>query len=384
VNLAIQAKQRHPDCEVTLLEKEEDCGLHASGRNSGVLHAGFYYTSDSLKARFTREGNQLLTSYCEERDLLINRCGKLVVAKNAGEIETLNELLRRGKANEVELREITEKETKEIEPRAKTFGKALFSPTTASVDPRQVLAALLRDAKRLGVRVLPSTAFVGHSKDHIQTSQGRLSVGYVINAAGLYADKIAQAFGFSQNYQIVPFKGLYLIGDEPKGALRTNIYPVPNLKNPFLGVHFTVTADGKVKIGPTAIPAFWREHYRGLENFSLKELFEVAGRELGLLIRNDFGFRRLALEELAKYFRPRMLKLASELAEPVPHGLYQKWGATGIRAQLFHIKERRLEMDFVYEGDDRSFHVLNAVSPAFTCSMSFTRYLFDEIDALTA
>ena len=379
LNLALITKRRHPDCKVTLLEKESECGLHASGRNSGVLHAGFYYTADSLKAKFTREGNELLTNYCLDRKLPIHQCGKLVVAKNADELNSLTELLKRGKANKVELYEISKKEAQEIEPRVRTYEKALFSPTTSSVDPKEVLNLMLQDAEVAGVNILFGTAYLGNDGNRVETSKGQIDAGFVINAAGLYADKIARNFGFSKKYQIIPFKGLYLISNEPKGSIKTNIYPVPNLKNPFLGVHFTITAHGKIKIGPTAIPAFWREHYKGFENFNAKEFFEIISQELSLFIRNDFNFRGLALQELYKYYKPRMLKLASELASGISKQDYTVRGPAGIRAQLFNLEERKLEMDFCFEGDQDSFHVLNAVSPAFTCSIPFTRYLYTKM-----
>ena len=167
--------------------------------------------------------------------------------------------------------------------------------------------------------------------------------------------------------------------DEPQGALKTHIYPVPRLENPFLGVHFTVTVDGRINVGPTAIPAFWREHYKGLENFNFSELVEIGMRELGLFIRNDFGFRSLAFEELANYYKPRMVAQAAELAAGVFPKDYRRWGPAGIRAQLINIKQKQLEMDFYYEGDRESFHVLNAVSPAFTCSLSFSRHIMEQI-----
>ena len=380
VCLALEARRRYPESRVTILEKEKDCGLHASGRNSGVLHAGFYYTADSLKARFTRDGNSAMTAYCQERGLLINRCGKLVVAQNERELEGLAELLRRGTINGVQLHEITAREAQEIEPRVRTYEKALFSPATSSVDPIEVMGSLVRDAREAGIDIRTATAYLGHDDGGVRTSQGRLSAGYVINAAGLYADRIAADFGFSSDYRIIPFKGLYLYADEPVGAIRTHIYPVPDLRNPFLGVHFTVTAHGKIKIGPTAIPAFWREHYSGLGNFKLGELAEIVAQEMRLWWHNEFDFRRLAREELAKYSRVRMARLASALATGVDPKRYRVRGAPGLRAQLFNVRTRRLEMDFRFEGDRRSFHVLNAVSPAFTCAMPFTRFLFDRID----
>ena len=384
VNLALQARRRYPDARVTLIEKEADCGVHASGRNSGVLHAGFYYTADSLKAKFCRDGNRALTQYCVERGIALNRCGKLVVARNAEEVATLRVLLERGRANGVELHDLDIKQAQEIEPRVKTYERALFSPSTSSVDPKEVMAALLHDARMAGVQLVTGTAYTGHTGDVVHTSAGRIAAGYVINAAGLYADKIACDFGFSRDYRIIPFKGLYLYSNEPPGAVRTNIYPVPDLRNPFLGVHFTITSQGKAKLGPTAIPAFWREHYHGLANFNAGEMWEIMRREAGLFLRNDFDFRRLAFEELAKYSRTRMVKLAAELATGVKLDNYTKWGPPGIRAQLIDLKKRKLEMDFRYEGDAKSFHVLNAVSPAFTCSMPFTAHLFDHIDGLLA
>lgn len=380
LNMALQAKRRHPAARVVLIEKECDIGLHASGRNSGVLHAGFYYSADSLKARFTRDGNRRLTRYCLERGIPINRCGKLVVAKDACEVQTLEELLRRGRANGVELSKLTRAEARDIEPRVKTCDYALYSPTTASVDPRLVMESLRVDAKDLGIDLVLNAAYVGRGDGSIRTSSGSWSAGYVINAAGLYADKIAKDFGFAERYAIIPFKGLYLYSDEPAHALRTNIYPVPDLRNPFLGVHFTLTVSGRIKIGPTAIPAFWRQNYSGLDNFDLGELGEILQQEIGLFVRNQFDFRRLALEEFTKSFKRRLVALAGQLAEGVEPKDYRHWGAPGIRAQLYDTEARRLEMDFRFEFDDRSLHILNAVSPAFTCSIPFAEYLFEHIE----
>ncbi|MDP6946834.1 MAG: L-2-hydroxyglutarate oxidase, partial [Myxococcota bacterium] len=148
---------------------------------------------------------------------------------------------------------------------------------------------------------------------------------------------------------------------------------------PFLGVHFTVTVDGHTKLGPTAIPAFWREQYEGLSGFSLPELLEITGRQMGLLVRSDFDFKTLAIEELRKYSRRHLVGLSTGLATGVSPANYRRWGRPGIRAQLLNITTRRLEMDFVIEGDDRSFHVLNAVSPALTCSLPFAELVVDEI-----
>jgi L-2-hydroxyglutarate oxidase len=380
--VARELKRRYSDASVTVLEKEPQCGLHASGRNSGVIHAGFYYSADSLKAKFTREGNLALTGFCEDEKIPLNRCGKLVVAQSEQDLPQLDELLRRAQRNSVPLESISAEEARKIEPRVKTVERALFSPSTKTADPLSILAALFRCAESEGIKFQTGVSYVRRSKGGVETSAGSRECGYFVNAAGLYADRIALEHGFSEHYRILPFKGLYLYSNEAAGAFRTNIYPVPDLRNPFLGVHFTVSVDGKAKIGPTAIPAFWREQYKVTERFNFSELLEIVWRSCGLFASANFDFRRLAMEELRKYSRPHLVGLAARLAEGVSAGQYTKWGKPGIRAQLLDLRTRKLEMDFVLEGDSKSFHVLNAVSPAWTCSIPFSKYICDKIEAL--
>lgn len=382
LNIARGLRRKFPDASVHLLEKETECGFHASGRNSGVLHAGFYYSPDSLKARFTWQGNRLLTEYCEAKNIPLNKCGKLVVAKDHADHASLDELLRRGRANGIPIEEVSERDAKAIEPRVKTCERALFSPATSTVDPSKVMQAMRWDAEEEGVQIHCGVRYLRSSRGRVMTSQGAYDVGYVVNAAGLYADRIARDYEFSEHYRILPFKGLYLYSNEPVGSIRTNIYPVPDLKNPFLGVHFTVAASGKIKIGPTAIPGFWREQYAGMANFQWGEFIEVATRGIGLLANSNFDFRKLAIKEMGKYSRSKMVSLASELVEGVKLEHYQSWGTPGIRAQLVDIKKRKLEMDFVLEGDRDSMHVLNAVSPAFTCGLPFAEHVCDRIQTI--
>lgn len=378
LSIARELKKRYPDSRITVLEKEHDVGAHASGRNSGVLHAGFYYTKDSLKAQFTKQGNAALTAYCVEKKIPINRCGKLVVARDAQDLPGMQELLRRGQQNNIPLELISVAQAQAIEPRVKTFQQALFSPTTASVDPKVVLQHIREDAIREGIIIHFGVLYRGFNQGLIQTNVNDYQCGYLINAAGLYADKVAKDFGFAKHYSILPFKGLYLYADATE-QLRTHIYPVPELKNPFLGVHFTLTATGQVKMGPTAIPAFWREQYQGLEQLNWQEMWEIIKRELGLLLRAGFDFRRLAFNELRKYQRSHLIQHAAELVHGIEKKNYRHWGKPGIRAQLLNTKTRQLEMDFILEGDERSLHVLNAVSPAFTCSMPFAGYVVDVV-----
>ena len=379
LSIARQLKRLYTDSSVVILEKEPACGLHASGRNSGVLHAGFYYSPDSLKAQFTKQGNERLRQYCKEKNIALNQCGKLVVAKDHTELPAMDELVKRGKTNGIPLQEITEIEAKEIEPRVKTWERALYSPTTATVDPTHVVNAMVNDAKNEGVDIHYDSGYQSRQGTVVQSSKNAYEAGYIVNAAGLYADHIARDFGFSEQYRILPFKGLYLYSNEPPGTIRTNIYPVPDLRNPFLGVHVTVTAQGKAKIGPTAIPAFWREQYESFGNFKFSELVDVLVRQAGLFMFSGFDFKRLAYEEIQKYSRTHLVQLATTLMDGITPDRYKTWGRPGIRAQLLDTKNRKLEMDFVLEGDAQSMHVLNAVSPAFTCSLPFAEHVCQKI-----
>ena len=381
ISIARELKSRNPNSGVCILEKEHQCGLHASSRNSGVLHAGFYYTADSLKARFTKEGNQRLTKYCEIKNLALKKCGKLVVAQNESELVWLDELMTRARNNGVPLELITAEESQAIEPRAKTYQKALFSPTTASINPTELVKSLLSDAIQEGVQLKTNTQYIHRvGKSSIKTSNGIFEAKYIINAAGLYADKIGRDFNFSKDHRILPFKGLYLYSNEPPGALNTHIYPVPDLTNPFLGVHFTITSDDKIKIGPTAIPAFWREQYQGWSNFNMPELTEIILRQAGLFLSSNFDFKALAFRELKKYSKPLLVSLAAKLAKGVDIKHYRQWGLAGIRAQLLNIRKKELEMDFVLEGDKQSMHILNAISPGLTCALPFADYVCDQIE----
>ncbi len=379
LSMAHNLRKRYPDASIVVLDKEDEVGRHASGRNSGVLHAGFYYTADSLKARFTRDGNRAMREFCESYKLDINPCGKVVVARNEAERQTLHELLRRGEANGVEVRIISEEEATEIDPNIRTYREALHSPTTATVDPRQVLEKLRHIVVSEGTRLMLGNPWMGNlGNNHVMIRTHTLTAGKIINCAGLYADRIAQAYGFGARYTILPFKGIYLKYSGEPAPVRTNIYPVPKLENPFLGVHYTVTVDGTVKIGPTAIPAFWRENYRGLERFRPDELTEILWYDAKLFATDSFGFRKLALEEFRKYSKRHLAELAAGMVRQIDAERFDTWSTPGIRAQLLDKESLELVQDFIVEGDARSVHILNAVSPAFTCALPFTEWVIEE------
>ena len=244
--MARSLRQMKPLSSILIVDKEQDVGEHSSGRNSGVLHAGFYYTADSLKARFTVQGSASLREYCASRNIPVNMCGKLVVAMDARELEVLHELERRGKRNGSDVTLISADEAKKYEPGVHTYQKALYSPKTASLEPMAVLLALKADLAAVGVDLVFGAEFKGRQGQVITTTMGVYEGRKIINCAGLYADQVARHFGFGKKYTMIPFKGLYLKYAKNKTDVKMNVYPVPHLKNPFLGVHFTKTVDGTI------------------------------------------------------------------------------------------------------------------------------------------
>jgi L-2-hydroxyglutarate oxidase LhgO len=379
LSIAKELKSRNPDKSIVVLEKESDVAYHSSGRNSGVLHAGFYYTSDSLKAKFTKDGNVSLKEYCKKNSLKINECAKVVVANDESELEALYELEKRGLKNGVNVKIIDEEELRAIDANAKTFKYALYSPDTATVDPTEICMHIKKELIDNGVKFYFDEGYAKRVDANrvLSTKKREFYSKKIINCAGLYADKIAKDFDFSKDYVIIPFKGIYLKYTKPDKPIKTNIYPVPNLNNPFLGVHYTITVDGTIKIGPTAIPAFWRENYKGFENFNFKELSEILAKQSGLFISNAFNFRSLAFDELKKYNKKYFVSLATKMVKEIDKDGFNEWSKPGIRAQLLNIKTQELLQDFVVEGDGDSVHVLNAVSPAFTSSFPFSKWVVE-------
>ena len=368
MTIAYELKQKYPNSKIVIIEKENEVALHASGRNSGVLHAGFYYSKNSLKAKFTVEGNKLMKEFCKNHGIFINETKKVVICSNEEELHGIYELHKRAKINNVDTSIIDEKELEQIDPNIKTYKKALYSPTTASIDPTTVCLTLKEVLIKQGVQFYFNT----HFKDI------DIKYNYLINSAGVYADKIAKSFGLATNYTLLPFKGIYLKYTKNKTCIKTNIYPVPNLQNPFLGVHYTITVDGSIKIGPTAIPAFWRENYKGFKNFKLKEMIEILYYETKLFIFNSFNFRSLAIDEMKNYNDKNFIQKAKNMVNTIDDNF--KPIPAGIRAQLLNTKTNELVQDFVLEHGTNSIHILNAVSPAFTCSFAFAKYVVTQID----
>lgn len=378
LTIAHELSESFPAARIDLIEKERDVALHASGRNSGVIHAGFYYHADSHKAHFCVEGNKLLKQFCRRHGLVLNECGKWVVATNEAEADRMEELFRRAVINNVY---VERKPASKVPGNIQTMESALWSPSTASIDPVQVCQTLKSILHQRNVTFHFNTLVTDVLDGVIRTQTIYLEPQLTINAAGAYADRIARLFGVIHPYTMIPFKGLYLIHDGSDDAIQSHIYPVPDIRNPFLGVHFTATADGRLKIGPTAIPALWREHYSGFDRFQLNEFSELIYHGSRLWWKNPFDFRRLAFEEVLKYIKPVLRRQATKLVPDMDVSAFQRWARPGIRAQLVNTKTLELEEDFIFHEQSDAMHILNAVSPAFTGAFAMARHIVQRITA---
>ncbi len=364
--------------DIVIMDKETDLGRHASGRNSGVLHAGIYYDPGTLKARHCLRGNFKMREYCKEKGLPLLESGKVIVARTEDELPTLHTLHDRAVENGAKVELISEKRLADVEPNAKTSKEALLSHYTAVVDPKKILEALRRDLLDTGkVRFMLGSKFLGRESGNVAaTSTGPVGYEMFINAAGAYSDKVAKAFGVGLEYRLIPFKGIYKkLGKKCSDMIRGSIYPVPNIKNPFLGIHFTRNVYGDVYLGPTAIPALSRENYGIVKGLDL-EFPEILYRDAVLFMKNK-KFRGVALDEPRKYFFKYFFSDAKKLVKHLEPSYIEDSPKVGIRPQLVDIEKNELVMDFIVKKSNDSVHVLNSISPAFTSSMHFAEIVVD-------
>lgn len=368
-----------PGIRLAIIEKEELPGQHQTSHNSGVLHAGIYYQPGSLKARLCTSGVKKMIAFCDEHGIRYELCGKVIVATTEDELDKLDELYRRGKENGVPgLTRITPQELKEIEPYA-TGLAALYSPQTGIADFPRVARVLAEQAQARGADLYTSSPLqaikAGNGELKLQVPWGEIRTRYLINCGGLYSDRIAAMAGLSPELRIVPFRGeYYWIKPERAYLVRNLIYPVPDPKFPFLGVHFTRTIHGGVEAGPNAVPAFAREGYTRYD-VRWDELREMLGYPGFWAIARKYWraglyeiYRSISKEEFTRSLQ-KLVPAISE-ADLTP-------GGAGVRAQAV-TPDGRLVDDFHFAGDDRSLHVLNAPSPAATASLAIGEYIAAE------
>ncbi len=383
--IAHQLLERRISKSIAILDKEYQLGLHSSGRNTGVLHAGLYYKPGSLKAKVCVNGAKRLRAWVTDRGLPLHCCGKVIVPPYQHLDAQLDVLAERGIANGATVEFLDEQQLFELIPEARTSsGRALWTPDTAVVKSLKVVKRLQEEVKERGISIL--TGNQGWSFEpglrQVRLANGqRLSYGHLFNCAGLQADRVAHALDVGRDYILLPFKGLYwqLKPDCPIQP-RVNLYPVPDLNVPFLGVHFTPSADEHplVSIGPTATPAWGRENYRGID--ALEPV--MAASNLAVLARqylsNRGGFRRYVHEQAFLALPPLLLRAAQQLIPAVRAEHIELSQKVGIRSQLFNRNTQRLEDDFMCLQGPASTHVMNAISPAFTASFSLADLIIDE------
>ena len=382
LTIARELKLRSPKASVALVEKESEIGLHASGRNSGVLHAGIYYASDSYRASFCQSGAIQLKEYIETKGIHIKNCGKLIVSSSEIEHERMLKLYGRGVSNGISLELISKKEALKKEPFVQTYEGAIWSPDTSVVNIKEVLSALYCDLLEMGVKF-----YFNQMVDKVDVSQKTLngpkgaivSYDFLFNAAGAFADKVAHQFDVGLDYKLLPFKGMYRSLDPKIGEyLKTLIYPTPDPSFPFLGVHTNMSFNQQHFVGPSALPALGRENYKIFADLNLIESIEMLFSLSKVMYRSK-EIRKHAFEEVKKlnieYFSDQLQKLFNF---PILNfvGEYKK---CGIRPQLFSKKENKLIQDFKIIKAKQSVHVLNAISPAFTSSFAFAKHCVDSI-----
>ncbi|EKD26182.1 MAG: FAD dependent oxidoreductase [uncultured bacterium] len=355
---------------VIILEKEHEAGMHASGRNSGVIHSGINQKPGSIKARMCVDGSLMLRNYCKEKSIPMNECGTIVIANNENQIKTLDKLMEMGTACGVSnLKFLSESELKEKEPNSSGI-KALFSPNGAAVDSEKLVKTMALDVISLGGKILTGEKVVGISGLKVKTEKNEYTANHIINCAGLYADKVAHMMNEGLDFKVIPFRGEYM--EVSNVSINSMIYQTPDLRFPFLSVHMTKETDGKIIAGPTAVLSFGRESYN--KEINIKESFEFLTSLRFFLLVVQPGFFSMAFQAFKMSFsKYSFCKEIQKVSPRVIPGLIKPF-RSGIRAQMVD-KYGRFVDDHVVTFKKSYTNVLNCVSPGMTCSMAFAKYV---------
>lgn len=363
--------------DTSVLDKEREAGMHSSGRNSGVIHSGINHKPESIKGKYCLRGNKLLREYCTNKGVPMQQCGTLVVARNDLEDERLTRILNMGeKLGVPDLMRLEGDGIQYKEPACTRCARnALYSPTGAIVDSKALLASVIGDAKDAGARFNFGEKVKKVLEDRIITDKGELQYDYLINCAGLEADRIAHMRGIREDLFIVPFRGSYWRIDQL--ALNTMVYCPPDPNFPFLGVHLTPTTNGLSLAGPNASLALGRESYKG--EFNVRDIYDM--------LRQRGFWRMLARKEFLHQARDNLRTALSKSAflkeingltsKPIKEGDI-KPSRAGIRAQLVDSSGKLVD-DLVVEHKERETHILNAVSPGMTCCLAFAEEMVKKI-----
>ena len=380
---AYHLKLQNPDLDVLLLEKENNLAEHQTGHNSGVIHSGIYYKPGSHKAEFSKKGSQSMIHFCREYNIPYNQCGKVIVATDENELDRLRALYERGLQNGLQVTLLNAEEVNQIEPYVQTVG-GIKVQETAIVNYKKVTEQFKLLFEEVGGEInfnTPVTSIkTSEDKIVLNSYEQQFKSKSIINCAGLYSDKIARMSGVNTDIQIIPFRGeYYQLNESKEKYVQTLIYPVPNPELPFLGVHFTNMIDGGVDVGPNAVLGLRKEAYKkiGLDKSETLEILKFPGLyKMGIKnIKEALGeyyrsFNKRAFVNNAQKLIPSLRK---EDIEPIE---------AGVRAQAM-LSDGTLLDDFVFEKGKHSLHVLNAPSPAATCSIEIGKAISKEFEQLS-
>ncbi len=387
LTIAHQLIEKDISINICIVDKETSLGAHSSGRNSGVLHAGIYYKPGSTRAKVCIDGAKRLKQWIDYKKLPIKNCGKIIVPQKYELDNQIDNLYNRGIKNGAVVEIIDQKQISELAPYVvSSSGRALWSPKTSVVNPISIIKSLENDLKSKGITFLYGESdLVIHNREkkiHLKNNQF-LNYGHLINCAGLQSDKIAHQFGVAKEYYLVPFKGIYWgIKKEFPFRIKTNIYPVPDLKMPFLGIHFTPTFNDEfpVSIGPTANLALGRENYNSFDRIEPISTLRNISLLLNQYFLNKGNFRNYFHEQAFLSLAPLFLKEAKKLVPSLKPEYVKLSKKVGIRSQVFNKKTEKLEDDFLCINGQNSTHLLNVISPAFTASFSFADLVISKLE----
>ena len=377
---ALKLKEKMPDVEITILEKEDDVAKHQTGNNSGVIHSGIYYKPGSLKARNCINGYKMLLDFCDNQNIEYNLCGKVIVATEEGELDYLETLYQRGVENGLEnLTKLNEAELKEYEPYVNGIA-GIHVPQTGIVDYKIVAQKMKELLIAEGVELLfnqeVKQIYKSGTHREIRTKTKIYETDFIVSCAGLQSDRIAALTEKNLNIKIIPFRGeYYKLKKEAHHLVKTLVYPVPDPNFPFLGVHFTNLINGGVEAGPNAVFSFKREGYSKTD-FDLQDTFETFTWPGFLKVAKKYW--RMGIGEFYRSFNKKaFVKALQRLIPQITENDLEQGGA-GIRAQACD-KTGGLIDDFYFAENENIIHVLNAPSPAATASLAIGEYIVEKV-----
>ncbi|AQU82190.1 MAG: L-2-hydroxyglutarate oxidase [Halomonas sp.] len=379
LSTAMQLIRAYPDKKMLLVEKEDGPARHQTGHNSGVIHAGVYYTPGSLKARFCLEGNLATKAFCDEHSIAYDECGKLLVATNDLELQRMQALWERTEANGLERDWLTAEELHEREPNITGVG-GIFVPSSGIVNYAEVASAMGREFEAAGGKIRYATSVTGLSERTnevvVSTSQGDFSTRFMVSCSGLMADRVVRMLGIEPSFTICPFRGEYFrLPAQHNHIVNHLIYPIPDPSMPFLGVHLTRMIDGSVTVGPNAVLAWKREGYRKTDVSLSDTLAMLRHRGIRKVLKDNLrpGLAELKNSLYKNGYLQQVRKYCPSLTladlEPYP---------AGVRAQAVS-NDGKLVDDFLFVNTPRTVNVCNAPSPAATSAIPIGAYIVEKV-----